>query len=58
MEARKLLDAGPCRSDIIKALKQAFDEAWASIVHSIDLTTVENARLAHTIVRPGGPAWN
>ena len=56
MEARKLLDAAPFKPDIIKALKQAFDEAWASIVHSIDPTTVENARLslAHAIVAHAG----
>jgi hypothetical protein len=30
MEARKLLDAAPFKADVIKALKQAFDEAWAS----------------------------
>ena len=45
MEARKLLDAAPFKADVIKALKQAFDEAWASIVHSIDPAAVENARL-------------
>jgi hypothetical protein len=56
MEARKLLDAAPFKLDIIKALKQAFDEAWPSIVHSIDPTTVENARpsLAHAIVGHAG----
>jgi hypothetical protein len=27
MEARKLLDAAPFKADVIKALKQAFDEA-------------------------------
>jgi hypothetical protein len=30
----------------LSALNQAFDEAWASIVHSIDATIVENARLS------------
>jgi hypothetical protein len=46
MKARKLLDAAPFKPDIIKALKQVFDEAWASIVYSIDPTTVENASSA------------
>jgi hypothetical protein len=52
MEARKLLDAAPFKADVIKALKQAFDEAWASIVHSIDPAAVENARLGLVRMRP------
>ena len=56
MEARKLLDAAPFKADVIKALKQAFDEAWASIVHSIDPAAVENARLglAHSTIAHAG----
>jgi hypothetical protein len=56
MEARKLLDAAPFKADVIKALKQAFDEAWASIVHSIDPAAVENARLglAHATIAHAG----
>jgi hypothetical protein len=52
----KLLDAAPFKPDIANALKQAFDEAWASIVRSIDPTTVENARLslAHALVAHAG----
>lgn len=55
-ESAEAADAAPFKPDIIKALKQAFDEAWASIVHSIDPTTVENARLglAHAIVAHAG----
>lgn len=52
MEARKLLAAAPFKPDVIKALTQAFDEAWASIAATIDPAAVENARLrlAHAII--------
>jgi len=56
MEARKLLAAAPFTPDVIKALTQAFDEAWASIAPTIDPAAVENARLslAHAIIAHAG----
>ena len=52
MEARKLLAAAPFKPDAIKALTQAFDEAWASIATTFDPAAVANARLslAHAII--------
>jgi hypothetical protein len=56
MEARKLLAAAPFTPDAIKALTQAFDEAWASIAATVDPAAVENSRLrlAHAIIAHAG----
>ena len=56
MEALKLLAAAPFKPDVIKALTQAFDEAWASIAATIDPAAVENSRLrlAHAIIAHAG----
>jgi hypothetical protein len=56
MEARKLLAAAPFKPDVIKALTQAFDEAWVSIAPTIDPAAIENARLslAHAIIAHSG----
>jgi hypothetical protein len=52
MEAQKLLDAAPYGPEILKVLKQALDEAWASIASTTAPDLVENTRLslAHAIV--------
>ena len=51
MEAQKLLDAAPYGPETLKVLKQALDEAWASIASTTDPDLVENTRLslAHAI---------
>lgn len=52
MEAQKLLDAAPYGPETLKVLKQALDEAWASIASTTTPDMVENTRLslAHAIV--------
>ena len=52
MEACKLLDAAPFDPYTIQVLKQAFDEAWASISPTIPADRVADTRLslAHAIV--------
>jgi hypothetical protein len=56
MEAQKLLDAAPYGPETLEALKQALDEAWASIAFTIAPDLVENTRLslAHAIVAHAG----
>jgi hypothetical protein len=56
MEARKLLDAAPYDSEILNLLKQALDEAWASIASTTRADLIENTRLrlAHAIVAHAG----
>ena len=46
MEARKLL------RDVVKVLAQAFDEAWASIAHTVEPARAKKVKssLARTIV--------
>jgi hypothetical protein len=52
MEALRLLDAAPFAPEIVKILKQAFEEAWASIGPTIPPDRVADARigLAHVVV--------
>ena len=52
LEARKLLDAAPFDPAGVTALKQVFDEAWASLAPTVDPADVEIASLglAHAIV--------
>jgi len=56
MEAQKLLDAAPFAPDIVKMLKQVFDEAWVCIAPSVQPHRVDDTRLslAHTIVAHAG----
>jgi len=56
MEAQELLDAAPYTPEIVKVLKQAFDDAWASIASTTTPDLVENTRLslAHAIVARAG----
>jgi hypothetical protein len=44
MEAQRLLDAAPFASDVVKMLKQAFDEAWATIAPTIAPNRVDDTR--------------
>jgi hypothetical protein len=52
MGAQRLLDAAPFAPDIVKLLKQVFDEAWASIALTTAAERASNTRLslAHAIV--------
>lgn len=52
MEAQKLLDAAPFEPHIVRLLKQVFDEAWASIAHTITMDRIGDMRLglAHAII--------
>lgn len=52
MKARRLLDAASYDPDTLKAMTQAFDEAWAIIAGNFDAASVEAARLrlAHAVL--------
>jgi hypothetical protein len=52
MKAPKLLDAAPFDPETLKVLKEALDEAWASIAPTTREDLIENTRLslAHAIV--------
>jgi hypothetical protein len=52
MEAQKLLDAAPFAPEIIKVLKVALEEAWASISSTVSPDRVNYTRmgLAHALV--------
>jgi len=54
MEASELLDAAPYGPEIVKVLKRALDEAWASIASSPDLAENTRLSLAHAIVARAG----
>jgi hypothetical protein len=56
MEAQKLLEATPYGPETVKVLKQALDEAWASIAAATTPDLIENTRLslAHAIVAHAG----
>ncbi len=56
MEARKLLEVAPFAPETVKVLKQAFDEAWASMGPSVAPDRVDDTRLslAHAIVAHAG----
>jgi hypothetical protein len=56
MEALRLLEAAPFGSDTINVLKQAFEEAWASIGPTIapDRTSDIRISLVHAIVAHAG----
>jgi hypothetical protein len=45
MKARTLIDGASYGPDALKAIGQAFDEAWASIAGDFDENQVEAARL-------------
>jgi hypothetical protein len=47
MEARKLIDGASLGPEALKALGQAFDEAWASIASDVgsDPTMIKGARM-------------
>jgi hypothetical protein len=45
MKARRLIDGASFGPDTLKALGQAFDQAWAEIPGNFGRTQVENARL-------------
>jgi hypothetical protein len=45
MKARRLIDGASFGPDTLKALGQAFDQAWAEIAGNFGSTQVENARL-------------
>jgi hypothetical protein len=52
MEAQRLLDAAPFAPDIIQLLKQAFDEAWATLAPMTAADMIGDIRLslAHAII--------
>ena len=52
MKAQRLLDAAPFPSDVIKALKQAFDEAWAIVAARTPQGRIDDTRvaLAHAVI--------
>ena len=55
MEARRLLAAAPYGPDTIKALQDAFDEAWGRVAHTVDTAnpdalTDARLRMAHAIL--------
>jgi hypothetical protein len=52
MEAQRLLDAAPFPSDVIKVLKQAFNEAWWIVAAKIpqDRIDVTRVALAHAVI--------
>jgi len=56
MEARKLLEAAPFDPDTTNVLKRVFEEAWASIGHTIvpDRIADISIGLAHAIVAHAG----
>ena len=56
MEATRLLDAAPFAPDIVKVLKQAFDQAWTSISPTTPPDRAGDTRLslAHVIVAHAG----
>lgn len=45
MRACQLIDGASFGPDTLKAIGQAFDQAWAEIAGNFDDTQVENARL-------------
>ena len=45
MKARALIDAAPFGPDTVKAMGEAFDQAWARIAPSFSDTEVEPARV-------------
>src|SRR5262245_40605451 len=56
IEASEMLDGAPYGPEIVKVLKRALDEAWASIASTISPDLAENTRLslAHAIVARAG----
>jgi hypothetical protein len=52
MEAQRLLDGAPFAPDIIRVLKQAFEEAWTKIAPTIvpDRAGDTRVSLAHAII--------
>ena len=45
MKARQLIDGASCGPDALKAIGQAFDEAWQTVAGNFDADTTEAARL-------------
>ena len=45
MKARRLIDGASFGPDTLRALGQAFDQAWEEIVGNFGDTQIENARL-------------
>ena len=45
MKARRLIDGASFGPDTLKALGQAFDQAWEEIAGNFGDTQIENARL-------------
>ena len=58
MEARRLIDGASFGPDTLKAMGEAFDEAWAQIAGNFGEVQVENARLrlAEAVVSMHGAA--
>jgi hypothetical protein len=62
METPRLIDGASCGPDTLKAVCEAFDQAWAEIAGNFGSTQVESARtrLAEvmlSIATEGTPMW-
>jgi hypothetical protein len=54
MEAQKLLDAAPFAPAVVDVVKQAFEEAWASVAPTIALDRVDASEPSACIDRRRG----